>query len=169
MGFRSANSRPTSTLNQPYLTATPFDQNHYRRVVSVILFSKAANIPSPNHRQHDGHDQHGPELHPETSDTITPIPTNIENETPQTTPELLKGKGRNRQRLLRGIQRLSPSPSFTNLRRARSHSAPYRSSTRGNLSCVSLAATGPPTPAAGTSGTPVSSPLGLQTATSSRF
>lgn len=113
--------------------------------------------------------QHGPELHPETSDTITPIPTNIENETPQTTPELLKGKGRNRQRLLRGIQRLSPSPSFTNLRRARSHSAPYRSSTRGNLSCVSLAATGPPTPAAGTSGTPVSSPLGLQTATSSRF
>ncbi|KAI1877836.1 uncharacterized protein JN550_000018 [Neoarthrinium moseri] len=50
-------------------------------------------------------------------------------------------KERRRQRLLRGIQRISSSPSLAQIGRARSSSSPY--STRGSLSCVSLAATSP--------------------------
>jgi F-box/leucine-rich repeat protein 2/20 len=83
--------------------------------------------------------------------------------------ELAAGKGKNRQRLLRGIQRMSSSPSLTNLRRSRSVSAPYRSSTRSTLSCVSLAATGPPqTPPSARSSTPQPSPLVLHSSSSSR-
>lgn len=114
--------------------------------------------------------EHGQPLQAETRDTITTVePVDPEHNIPHTPPELANRKGKNRQRLLRGIQRISPSPSFTNLRRARSHSAPYRSSTKSNLSCVSLAATGPTTPSAARAGTPVPSPLGLQTASSSRY
>jgi F-box/leucine-rich repeat protein 2/20 len=111
------------------------------------------------------------ELQTESRDTITTVvvPVDQDHNTPQTLPEPASRKGKNRQRLLRGIQRISPSPSFTNLRRARSHSAPYRSSTRSNLSCVSLAATGPATPSPARAGTPVPSPLGPQTASSSRY
>lgn len=109
-------------------------------------------------------------LHPEFSDTIAPMPVELEFNAPHTPPEFANGKGKNRQRLLRGIRRISPSPSLTNLRRARSHSAPYRSSTRSsNLSCVSLAATGPPTPSAARAGTPTPSPLGPHTAYSTRY
>ncbi|KAK9779590.1 hypothetical protein AB5N19_12722 [Seiridium cardinale] len=46
-----------------------------------------------------------------------------------------------RQRLLRGIQRISSSPALAQLSRSRSSSAPY--GTRGSLSCVSLATTSP--------------------------
>jgi F-box/leucine-rich repeat protein 2/20 len=57
----------------------------------------------------------------------------------------LKSKGR--QRLLRGLQRLSPSPSFVHIGRPRSVSSPYSFS--GTLSSVSLVS--------------VSSPFGQQT------
>lgn len=60
-------------------------------------------------------------------------------------------KIKGRQRLLRGLQRISSSPSLTNLRRARSASSPYHGGSRTSLSCVSLAA------AAG--GIPPQSPL----------
>lgn len=76
----------------------------------------------------------------------------------------IKGKGR--QRLLRGLQRISSSPSLNNLRRSRSASSPY--STRGTLSCASLAAVGPPqTPSSAMSSTPVPSPLGFPSVPSS--
>ncbi|GAB0136687.1 hypothetical protein EsDP_00004980 [Epichloe bromicola] len=69
-------------------------------------------------------------------------------------------KGKSRQRLLRGLQRISSSPSLNGLRRSRSVSSPY--STRGTLSCASLAAVGPPQTSSGArSSTPQSSPLGL--------
>ncbi|GAO13251.1 hypothetical protein UVI_02025980 [Ustilaginoidea virens] len=70
----------------------------------------------------------------------------------------IKGKGR--QRLLRGLQRISSSPSLNGLRRSRSVSTPY--SSRGSLSCASLAAAGPPknSPSA-TSSTPEPIPLGM--------
>lgn len=74
-------------------------------------------------------------------------------------------KKKNRQRLLRGIQRISSSPSLNGLRRSRSVSSPY--STRSTLSCVSLAATGQVTPQSVRSFTPQPSqpsPLGFPTA-----
>ncbi|KAK2594128.1 hypothetical protein QQS21_008183 [Conoideocrella luteorostrata] len=82
-----------------------------------------------------------------------------------TSPEApTKGKGR--QRLLRGLQRISSSPSLNNLRRTRSASSPY--STRGTLSCASLAAVGPPqTSSSARSSTPQPSPLGLPSAPTS--
>lgn len=61
-------------------------------------------------------------------------------------------KGRRRQRLIRGIQRISSSPSLAQLGRSRSSSAPY--DTRGSFSCVSLAAA----PQFDQSGTGASSP-----------
>lgn len=73
-------------------------------------------------------------------------------------------KAKGRQRLLRGIQRISSSPSLTSLRRSRSSSSPY--STRSTLSCVSLA--GVPPQATPRSGTPQPSPLGLSSNVSSR-
>ncbi|RCI17089.1 hypothetical protein L249_2125 [Ophiocordyceps polyrhachis-furcata BCC 54312] len=51
-------------------------------------------------------------------------------------PMPVKSKGR--RRLLRGLQRISSSPSLHGLRRSRSASSPY--STRSALSCVSLVA-----------------------------
>ncbi|TWU76727.1 hypothetical protein ED733_003545 [Metarhizium rileyi] len=81
--------------------------------------------------------------------------------TPPSSSTLIKGKGR--QRLLRGLQRISSSPSLNGLRRSRSVNTPY--STRGTLSCVSLAAAGPPqTPSSARSSTPQPSPLGLPSA-----
>ncbi|POR34078.1 F-box/LRR-repeat protein 2 [Tolypocladium paradoxum] len=80
-------------------------------------------------------------------------------------PELpIKGKGR--RRLLRGLQRISSSPSLNNLRRSKSVGSPY--SNRSTLSCVSLAAAGPPqTPPDARSSTPQPSPLGLPSAPTS--
>ncbi|KAK0630746.1 hypothetical protein B0T17DRAFT_637195 [Bombardia bombarda] len=61
----------------------------------------------------------------------------IGNETEQPQPKL---KGR--QRLLRGLQRMSSSPSLAPLSRPRSVSSPY--SMPGSFSCVSLASTSSP-------------------------
>lgn len=82
-----------------------------------------------------------------------------------TSPEMpIKGKGR--QRLLRGLQRISSSQSLNGLRRSRSVSSPYK--TRGTLSCASLAAVGPPqTPNGARSSTPQPSPLGMPSAATS--
>ncbi|KAG6082624.1 hypothetical protein E4U33_005495 [Claviceps sp. LM78 group G4] len=69
-------------------------------------------------------------------------------------------QGKSRQRLLRGLQRISSSPSLNDLRRPRSSSSPY--STRATLSCASLADVGAsPINSGGTSSTPQPSPLGL--------
>ncbi|KAG6004751.1 hypothetical protein E4U21_000781 [Claviceps maximensis] len=69
-------------------------------------------------------------------------------------------KSKSRQRLLRGLQKMSSSPSLHGLRRSRSSNSPYR--TRATLSCVSLAAVDPPlTMSGGRSSTPQPSPLGL--------
>src|ERR1700761_5101468 len=46
-------------------------------------------------------------------------------------------KRRGKQRLLRGLQRISSSPALAQFGRARASSAPYRGP--GSLSCVSLA------------------------------
>ncbi|KAK4222117.1 hypothetical protein QBC38DRAFT_100917 [Podospora fimiseda] len=51
-------------------------------------------------------------------------------------------KRKGRQRLLRGLQRISSSPSLTRLGRSRSSSSPYSSS--GAFSCASLATSSPP-------------------------
>ncbi|KAI1502706.1 hypothetical protein F5X99DRAFT_378207 [Biscogniauxia marginata] len=66
------------------------------------------------------------------------FPSPIEEESPVITPPDDAPKERRRQRLLRGIQRISSSPSLAQIGRARSSSSPY--GTRGSLSCVSLAA-----------------------------
>lgn len=55
------------------------------------------------------------------------------------TPFESRPKEKRRQRLLQGIQRMSSSPSLAQFGRSRSASSPY--STRGSLSCASLAAT----------------------------
>ncbi|KAG5918751.1 hypothetical protein E4U61_001491 [Claviceps capensis] len=69
-------------------------------------------------------------------------------------------QGKSRQRLLRGLQRISSSPSLNGLRRPRSSSSPYR--TRATLSCASLVEDGPPlTNSGGRPSTPQPSPLGL--------
>ncbi|KAG9254954.1 uncharacterized protein F5Z01DRAFT_706087 [Emericellopsis atlantica] len=83
-----------------------------------------------------------------SSGSSTPFPI-LEEDPAQQPRELPIGKGRNRQRLLRGLQRVSSVTSLNSLSRGRSHSAPYRPAARGTLSCVSLAATGPPTPSNG--------------------
>ncbi|PFH58977.1 hypothetical protein XA68_12953 [Ophiocordyceps unilateralis] len=59
-----------------------------------------------------------------------------EHQQPATPAPPLKTKGR--RRLLRGLQRISSSPSLQGLRRSRSVNSPY--STRSTLSCVSLIA-----------------------------
>lgn len=65
-------------------------------------------------------------------------------------------KMKNRQRILRGIQRMSSSPALTHLGRPRASSAPY--SNRGSFSCVSLAPNmAPPSPYASTSPSTVAS------------
>ncbi|KAI0380913.1 RNI-like protein [Hypomontagnella monticulosa] len=69
---------------------------------------------------------------------ITP-PDPIDEESPVVTPLESRPKEKRRQRLLQGIQRMSSSPSLQQIGRSRSSSSPY--STRGSLSCVSLAAT----------------------------
>lgn len=92
-------------------------------------------------------------------------PTLSGHEHAPTPPELpIKGKGR--RRLLRGLQRISSSPSLNNLRRSKSVGSPY--SNRSALSCVSLTAAGPPqTPPGARSSTPQPSPLGLPSAPAS--
>ncbi|KAF5026628.1 hypothetical protein F66182_1254 [Fusarium sp. NRRL 66182] len=85
------------------------------------------------------------------------------------TPSDMPVKEKNRHRLLRSIQRISSTPSLSGLRRSRSvgsRGSPY--STRSTLSCVSLAAAGPPqTPYSARSSTPQPSPLGLPSALNS--
>ncbi|KHN96225.1 F-box/LRR repeat containing protein 2 [Metarhizium album ARSEF 1941] len=95
-------------------------------------------------------------------DVVTSVSTsNSGDATPTSSGTSIKGKGR--QRLLRGLQRISSSPSLNGLRRSRSASSPY--STRASLSCVSLAAVAPPqTPSTARSSTPQPSPLGLPSA-----
>ncbi|KAI1450921.1 RNI-like protein [Annulohypoxylon stygium] len=73
------------------------------------------------------------------SDIIPPDP--IDEESPAITPLELRPKEKRRQRLLKGIQRMSSSPSLQQIGRARSSSSPY--GTKGSLSCVSLAAPSP--------------------------
>ncbi|PTB43216.1 uncharacterized protein TrAFT101_001765 [Trichoderma asperellum] len=58
------------------------------------------------------------------------------------TPPDVPLKGRNRQRILRGIQRISSSPSLPGLGRPRAVSNPY-SIRHGSISCVSLSTAGP--------------------------
>ncbi|KAI1757842.1 F-box domain-containing protein [Xylaria castorea] len=68
-------------------------------------------------------------------EAISPsIPTNE-----HTSPSENVSKDKLRQRLLRGIQRMSSSPSLSHVGRSRSSSAPYGA--RTNLSCASLAPT----------------------------
>lgn len=68
------------------------------------------------------------------------IPTAADQDRSPTPPEL-PAKGRSRHRLLRGLHRISSSPSLHGLRRSKSTGSPY--GTRSSLSCVSLAAAGP--------------------------
>ncbi|KAI9166844.1 F-box/LRR-repeat protein 2 [Paramyrothecium foliicola] len=81
------------------------------------------------------------------------------------TPTELPAKGKNRDRLLRGLQRISSSPSIAGLRRSRSVSNPYSTRSRNNLSSASLAAT--TTPSSARSSTPQPSPLSYPTSYSS--
>ncbi|KAI0143578.1 RNI-like protein [Xylariaceae sp. FL1272] len=67
----------------------------------------------------------------------SPPPTPIDMTSPPSTPPEIAPKEKRRQKLLRGIQRISSTPSLVQIGRARSSSAPYGS--RANLSCVSLA------------------------------
>ncbi|KAM4054715.1 F-box-like domain-containing protein [Hirsutella rhossiliensis] len=93
-----------------------------------------------------------------------PMPTGQDN---APTPPELPAKGRSRRRLLRGLQRISSSPSLNNPRRSKSIGSPY--STRSTLSCVSLAAAGPSqTPPAARSATPQPSPFGLSSGLTSK-
>ncbi|KAI1096335.1 RNI-like protein [Rostrohypoxylon terebratum] len=73
------------------------------------------------------------------SDIIPPDP--IDEESPAASPLEIRPKEKRRQRLLKGIQRMSSSPSLQQIGRARSSSSPY--GTKGSLSCASLAATSP--------------------------
>jgi F-box/leucine-rich repeat protein 2/20 len=85
-----------------------------------------------------------------------------------TPPPELSTKGKNRERLLRGLQRISSSSSIAGLRRARSVSSPYGTRSRHALSCTSLAATGiSTTPPSARSCTPQPSPLGFPTISTS--
>jgi F-box/leucine-rich repeat protein 2/20 len=84
---------------------------------------------------------------------------------PATTPTEISTKGKNRERLLRGLQRISSSPSL--VRRARSVSNPYSLRSRNTLSSASLAAWTSTTPSSARSTTPQPSPLGFPTASSS--
>jgi F-box and leucine-rich repeat protein 2/20 len=72
--------------------------------------------------------------------SVTPMETPGEH-TPAVNDASVKIK--TRQRLLRGLQRISSSPSLAQIAsgRPRAHSSPLRS--RGSLSCVNLAAAGP--------------------------
>lgn len=78
------------------------------------------------------------EIHEIESGSSSPAPG---SSTPSPTPPDVSFKGKSRRRLLRGIQRISSTPSLPGLRRSRSAGSPY--STRTTLSCVSLAAAGP--------------------------
>ncbi|PNP47621.1 hypothetical protein TGAMA5MH_01444 [Trichoderma gamsii] len=78
------------------------------------------------------------------------------------TPPDVPFKGRNRQRLLRGLQRISSSPSLPGLGRPRAVSNPY-SIRRGSISCVSLSTAGPSqTSSSARSATPQLSHLNLK-------
>ncbi|KAI1807883.1 RNI-like protein [Daldinia bambusicola] len=68
---------------------------------------------------------------------ITP-PDPIDEESPGVAPFEGRPKEKRRQRLFRGVQHMSSSPSLQQIGRSRSSTSPY--STRGSLSCVSLAA-----------------------------
>ncbi|KAH8673605.1 hypothetical protein BX600DRAFT_433225 [Xylariales sp. PMI_506] len=71
----------------------------------------------------------------------TTSPTSPMEVSPAVTPTELAPKAKRRERLLKGIQRISSSPSLVQIGRSRSSSAPYGH--RGSLSCVSLSAASP--------------------------
>ncbi|KAI0480696.1 hypothetical protein GGR56DRAFT_286283 [Xylariaceae sp. FL0804] len=73
-----------------------------------------------------------------SSDDGSLQPAPAEEMSPPASPLEGPRKGKCRRKLLRGIQRISSSPSLAQIGRARSSSAPY--GTKGSLSCVSLAA-----------------------------
>ncbi|KAI5465738.1 hypothetical protein BGZ63DRAFT_420285 [Mariannaea sp. PMI_226] len=89
------------------------------------------------------------------SGSSTPAPGAISTPSPTPPDVPIKGKDRGRGRFLRGIQRISSTPSLPGLRRSTSvGGSPY--SNRTTLSCVSLAGV----PQIGGSSTPQPSPLG---------
>lgn len=59
------------------------------------------------------------------------------------TPGAERPKLKGRQRLLRGLQRMSSSPSLAKLGRSRSSSNPYVAGDRASMSCMSLASASP--------------------------
>ncbi|KAI1331233.1 RNI-like protein [Xylariaceae sp. FL0255] len=71
----------------------------------------------------------------------SPPTTPINEDYPVGLPSENPPKEKRRQKLLRGIQRISSSPSLVQIGRSRSASVP--TGTRASLSCVSLAAAGP--------------------------
>ncbi|KAF7551574.1 hypothetical protein G7Z17_g4920 [Cylindrodendrum hubeiense] len=98
------------------------------------------------------------------SGSSSPAPGSVSTSpSPPLAPDM-PAKNKGRHRLLRGIQRISSTPSLPGLRRSSSVGSPY--STRSTLSCVSLAATGPSTPGSARSSTPQTSPLGYPSSSS---
>ncbi|KAL7821506.1 hypothetical protein V8C44DRAFT_11136 [Trichoderma aethiopicum] len=92
---------------------------------------------------------------------ITDAPVSADEGTAPPTPPDVPLKGKNRQRILRGFQRISSSPSLTGLGRSRSLSSPY-SLRYGSMSCVSLSTAGPSQGSpSGRSPTPQLSPLAM--------
>ncbi|RFU79947.1 hypothetical protein TARUN_2291 [Trichoderma arundinaceum] len=77
----------------------------------------------------------------ELIDVVTDTPVSADEGSAATPPDV-PFKGKSRQRLLRGIQRISSSPSLPGLGRSRSVSNPY-SLRYGSMSCVSLSTAGP--------------------------
>lgn len=77
----------------------------------------------------------------EVLDAVADVPVSADEGIAPTPPDV-PSKGRSRQRILRGIQRISSSPSLPGLGRSRSVSNPY-SVRYGSISCVSLSTAGP--------------------------
>ena len=69
-----------------------------------------------------------------------------------------------RQRLLKGIQRISSSQSLSGLRRSKSIGSPYKQ--KVSLSCVSLVGTGPPSSATSSTAFSSQSPLAFSSTAS---
>ncbi|KAH7162595.1 hypothetical protein B0J13DRAFT_615227 [Dactylonectria estremocensis] len=99
------------------------------------------------------------------SGSSSPAPGSVSTPPPSPLAPDMPVKIKGRHRLLRGIQRISSTPSLSSLRRSRSVGSPY--STRSTLSCVSLAAAGPPsTPGSVQPSTPQTLPLAYPSASS---
>jgi len=83
-----------------------------------------------------------------------PVANNVLNGAMETGAS--NSKLKTRAKLLRGLSRISSSPSLAQLGRPRSASSPY--STSGSFSCVSLASNVSPSPMSGASFSPLPSP-----------